>query len=186
MRKLKLQMQISVDGFVCGPNSEMDWLTWNWDDGLKEYVMGLTAPVDTIVIGRKLAEGFIPHWTNAITNPKTDDIFARKMVDTPKVVFSNTLHQAPWDNTTVVGGDIAEQISKLKSLPGRDIITYGGAGFSSNLIEAEIIDDLFLFVNPTAIGKGLPIFKGRTNLRLVETQAFECGIVLHHYQHQTK
>ncbi len=179
-------MQISVDGFVCGPNGEMEWLTWNWDDGVKKYVSDLTAPVDTIVIGRKLAEGFIPHWTNAITKPETDDIFARKMVNTPKVVFSNTLQQAPWDNTTVVGGDIAEQITKLKSVTGGDIITYGGAGFSAKLIEAEVIDDLFLFVNPTAIGNGLPIFKGRTNLKLVEARAFECGIVLHHYQHPTK
>lgn len=61
MRKVKLQMQVSLDGFVAGPNGEMDWMTWNWDDELKEYVMKLTDPVDCIILGRVLAQGFIPH-----------------------------------------------------------------------------------------------------------------------------
>ncbi len=90
MRKVKLQMQVSLDGFVAGPNGEMDWMTWNWDDELKEYVMKLTEPIDCIILGRVLAQGFIPHWTAAAQNPESDS-FTHKMVDTPKVVFSKTL-----------------------------------------------------------------------------------------------
>ena len=61
MRKVKLQMQVSVDGFVAGPNGEMDWMAWNWDDELKKHVTDLTEPVDCIIMGRKLAQGFIPY-----------------------------------------------------------------------------------------------------------------------------
>jgi dihydrofolate reductase len=69
MRKLKLQVQMTVDGFIAGPNGEMDWLTFNWDNELKEYVGALTEPVDSIVLGRKLAQGFIPHWA---ANPELE------------------------------------------------------------------------------------------------------------------
>jgi len=67
MRKLKLQVQMSVDGFIAGPNGEMDWLTFNWSDDLVTFVRELTASFDTIILGRKLAEGFIPHWQNAVS-----------------------------------------------------------------------------------------------------------------------
>ena len=62
MRKLKLQVQISVDGFIAGPHGEMDWMTFDWDEAISQYVQAITDPVDCIVLGRKLAEGFIPHW----------------------------------------------------------------------------------------------------------------------------
>mgnify|MGYP001396391717 CR=1 FL=1 len=66
MRKIKLQMQMTVDGFVAGPNGELDWAIFNWDDALNNYVMALTEPVDCILMGRVLAQGFIPHWTSAL------------------------------------------------------------------------------------------------------------------------
>ena len=69
MRKLKLQVQMSVDGFIAGPNSEMDWMTWNWDDKLKTFVSELTDSVDTILLGRKMTDGFISHWKSITQNP---------------------------------------------------------------------------------------------------------------------
>ena len=89
MRKLKLQIQISVDGFISGPNSEMDWMVFNWDDELKKYVNEITKPVDCIVLGRKLAQGFIPHWTS---KPKGEDLwFIDKINNSKKIVFTKTL-----------------------------------------------------------------------------------------------
>lgn len=181
MRKLKLQMQISIDGFVCGPNSEMDWMEWNWDEPLKEFVQKLTDPVDTIVMGKNLAMGFIPHWTAAIQQPDTNDAFARKMVETEKIVFTKSLKDHTWNNTRLAKGDLKEEINTLKQQEGKDIITYGGASFAGALIEQQLIDDLYLFVNPTAIGNGMRIFNGRTNLVLRETLPFACGIVVLHY-----
>ena len=182
MRKLKLQMQLSVDGYVCGPNGEMDWMTWNWDDEIKRYVTQITEPVDCILLGRKLAEGFIPHWAAAVKDPKTNDSFSRKMNDTPKVVFSNTLPSSVWENATLANGNIVDQVNGLKSQQGGDIIAYGGATLVSNLIGAGLIDDLYLFINPVAIGKGMAIFKDRTNMTLTETKQFPCGITVLHYQ----
>lgn len=184
MRKLILQMQISVDGYVAGPNGEMDWMAWGWGDDIKAYVSKLHENVDTIAIGRKLAEGFIPHWTAALQTPEGNDEFSRKMVGTPKVVFSKTLTESSWDNTTVATGELVDEIRKLKAAAGGDIIAYGGAGFASSLIKAGLVDDYRLFMNPTAIGKGMPIFKlldDKLSLKLVKSQAFEVGIVALNY-----
>lgn len=182
MRKLKLQMQVSIDGYVAGPNGEMDWMEWNWDDGLKEFVQQLTEPVDTIVMGKNLAMGFIPHWTAALQQPESNDVFARKMVETPKLVFTKTIGNNPWNHTQLATGDLKEEIGKLKMQEGKkDIITYGGASLAGALIAEQLIDDLYLFVNPTAIGNGMRIFNGQTHLVLQETLPFACGIVVLHY-----
>jgi len=181
MRKLKLQMQLSVDGFVAGPNSEMDWMTWNWGDDIKDYVKGLTAPVDSIVMGRKLAEGFIPHWKAYVENPATKDEFSEKMVTAPKVVFTKTLNESKWDNTAIATGDIAEEIQAIKNQPGGDIITYGGSSFAAALIRHNLVDEYHLFINPAAIGKGMAIFNAldsRLSLKLVEAKQFDCGIAV--------
>ncbi|MFD2873345.1 dihydrofolate reductase family protein [Mucilaginibacter ximonensis] len=180
MRKLKLQIQISIDGYVAGPNGEMDWMSWGWGDDIKAYVKELNHNIDTIVMGRKLAEGFIPHWEAAIKTPEGDDEFSRKMVDTPKVVFSKTLNTSMWANATVAAGDLVDEIKKLKAKDGGVIITYGGAGFASALIKAGLVDEYNLFVNPAAIGNGMPIFKlpdGKLALKLVNAQTFDVGIV---------
>jgi dihydrofolate reductase len=188
MRKLKLQVQISVDGFICGPNGEMDWLTWSWNDDIKNYVTELTDSVDTILLGRKMAPGFIGHWTNVLTNPNDESYpFAKKMIDKPKIVFTKTLDKSEWENTTLAKGEFADQIKKLKSQPGKDIIVYGGAGFDSSLIKEKLVDELHLFVNPAVIGKGLPIFKtisAKQSFKLIRSTPFDCGIVLLHYELQ--
>src|SRR5687768_2428705 len=91
MRTLKLQMQTSVDGFVAGPNGEMAWMTWDWDKGrLKDRVTALHQRVDSIVLGRKLDEGFVPAWEGRVAKPDAD-WFTHLMVDTPKIVFSRGL-----------------------------------------------------------------------------------------------
>ena len=91
-RRLKLQVQMSVDGYIAGPNGEMDWMVWDRDDKIKKYVDELTKPVDTILLGRKMTDGFISHWTDASSKPDDEAYaFAKKMVDTPKIVFSKTV-----------------------------------------------------------------------------------------------
>jgi dihydrofolate reductase len=183
MRKLKLQMQISIDGFVAGPNHEMDWMEFNWDEKLTAFVQGLTDSFDTILLGKNLASGFIPHWTGVLDSPENPEFSAAQtFVNTPKVVFSKTLTESIWANTELAKGDFIKEINRLKSLPGRDIIVYGGATFVRSLVEARLIDDLYLFINPTAIGEGLPIFSEKTSMKLINSTAFEGGIVVNHYQ----
>ncbi len=186
MRKLKLQVQMSIDGYMGGPNGEMDWTTWNWDDLLKKYTQDLTDPVGTILLGRKMAGGFIDHWRNVANDPANEMYAAgKKFTDTHKVVFSKTLTQSEWPNTELATGDITDEVNELKQQEGGDIIVYGGSGFVSSLIKANLIDEYHLFVNPAAVGKGLTIFgqlEGNRKMTLVKATPFECGIVVLHYR----
>ena len=189
MRKLKLQVQMTVDGYIAGPNGEMDFMVWNWDDELKNYVKEITEPVDCIVLGRKLAEGFIPHWATVAANPEDPEFTAgKKFTDTSKVVFTKTLDKSQWDNTILAKGDLVDEITKLKkSQDGgtKDIIAYGGATFVSALIKQGLIDEFHLFINPAAIGNGMTIFKeldSKQNLTLIKSTSFDCGIVVLNYE----
>jgi dihydrofolate reductase len=179
MRKLKLQVQISVDGFIAGPSGDMEWMVMDWDEELKHYIRKITEPVDCIILGRKLAEGFIPYWAS---HPNEEG--AGKINGTKKIVFTKSLDTSPWHNTILATGDLMEEITKLKKEAGGDIIVYGGADFVSALISKDLIDDYYLLLNPSAIGKGMPIFQ-RLNtiqkLKLVQSKSFACGIVLLHY-----
>lgn len=160
MRKLKLQIQISVDGFVAGPNGELDWMTWERDERLIQLINDLTDSSSTIILGRKMTDGFMNYWEDIVNNkPDSPEFtFAKKMVDTPKVVFTKTLDKSPWTNTTLAKGNLADEIAKLKKQEGKDIVVYGGASFVSSLIKENLIDEFNFFVNPVMIGKGMRIF----------------------------
>ena len=181
MRKVKLQMQLSMDGFVAGPNGEMDWMTWSWGDDIKKYVNDLTEPVDTILLGGHMPEGFIGHWKTVAENPADEGhAFGKKMYDTHKVVFTKRMTESKWENTVLAKGDISDEVNNLKNQQGSDIIAYGGANFVSNLIKYNLIDEYQLFINPVIVGNGMAIFKNVTeklSLKLVKATPFSCGIV---------
>jgi dihydrofolate reductase len=168
---------MSVDSYIAGPKGELDWIISNWDDKLKNYVFKLTEPVDTIILGRKMTDGFVSYWSDVMTKP--DDpwyAFAKKMIETPKVVFTKSLKKSQWTNTDIATGDLTDEITKLKSQDSKDIIVYGGASFDSSLIRAGLIDEFHLFINPVAIGKGMTIFidlKEIQRFNLVKSVAFE-------------
>ncbi len=190
MRNLKLQVQMTVDGFIAGPNSEMDWMVWDWDDELKQYVADLTEPVDCLILGRKLAQGFIPHWANVATNPdNSENAAGKKYTDTKKVVFTKTLDKSDnavleWNNTVLANGDLVDEINQLKNQKGKDIIAYGGATFVSALIKHQLVDEFHIFINPAAIGNGMTIFtelESMQMLTLIGSTKFDCGIVVLKY-----
>ena len=188
MRKLKLQVQISLDGFVGRQNGDLDWMTWNWSEDIKKYVVDLTNSVDTILLGRKMTDAFITHWEDFVKNkPDSEEYpFAKQMVDYHKVVFTKTLDKSVWENTTLAKGDVIDEVNKIKNQNSKkDIIVYGGAGFVSSLIKNNLIDEYHLFINPTAIGKGLEIFKdveSKLSLKLTKSTPFNCGIVVNQYE----
>ena len=185
MRALKLQMQLTIDGYCGSLTGEFDWMIWDWSEDIKTFVSNLTNPVDTIILGRKMTDGFISHWEKATSDPADPEYtFGKKMVDTQKVVFTRTLDKSPWRNTTLAKGKLEDEIFKLKDRDGGDIILYGGAGFVSEMVKYNLIDDYFLFINPVALGngRGLPVFPVRTALKLAESKAFDCGIVMLHYK----
>ena len=174
-------MQMTVDGYVAGRNGESDWMSFGTDEKITNRINELTDSSDTILLGRKMAGEFIDYWTSVSDDPENSEYaFAQKMVDIPKVVFSKTVTESVWRNTTTANGDLTEEIEKLKNRDGKDIIVYGGAGFVSSLIEKNLIDEYYLIVNPVAIGEGLRIFGNsvqRTNLRLVKSEIYSTGEV---------
>ncbi|GLW08049.1 deaminase reductase [Microtetraspora sp. NBRC 13810] len=182
MRKFRLQVQTTVDGYMADPNGEMNWMTFPWTDDINAYLDALTEQVDCIVLGRRLAEGFIPAWASGPEGESKETI--AMMNDTPKVVISNSLTESPWENAVVAGGDLTETVNRLKAQPGGDMIAYGGGTLVSELIARELLDEIHLLVNPTAIGAGMPVFAdtgAHQRLRLVSAQPFECGITALHY-----
>ena len=186
MRKLRLHVQMSIDGCIAGPNNEMDWMGGLLDDELIKYEYKLHEPVDTILLGRKMTDVFISSWSNVMNKP--DDpwyAIAKKMIETPKVVFTKTVNKSRWINTDIATGDLIEEVSKIKSQNGRDIIVYGGASFDSSLIKEKLIDEFYLFINPIVMGSGKTIFrdlKEIQKLTLIDSKVFDCGLVLLHYE----
>ena len=182
MRKLKLQMQISVDGFVAGPEGQLDWMTFEMDDKLLAFMNRITDTSDTILMGRKMAGGFLSYWEQIVTKPENPEYaFAQKMVAIPKIVFSKTLKQIEGKNVRVETGSMVEAVKALKDRPGKDIIVYGGADFVSSLIENGLIDELNFFVNPTAIATGLKVFRDRKAMLLKSSVPYASGIVVNTY-----
>ena len=180
MRNLKLQMQMSVDGFVAGPEGQLDWMTRSMDPTLIAKIVDLTDTSDTILLGRKMTDGFIQYWEGVPpSSPEYD--FAQKMVNTEKVVFSKTLKNVKGKNVRVENGALVDAINELKNRGGKDIVVYGGATFVSALIENRLIDELNFFVNPIAIGEGLQVFSQRTRLALARSVAYASGIVVNTY-----
>ena len=186
MRKIKLQMQLSVDGFVCGANGEMDWMVWEWDDVLKNYAGDLANSADTFLMGRATGEGMAMYWPTVATNPESkeeDKWMADKLNTLPKVVFSRTITSINWTNVRVAN-DIIEEVKELKKEPGKDIMLYGGASLVSSFIRENLVDEYHLFINPVVIGRGKTIFNNlreKMDLKLVNTTPSTTGIIILHY-----
>jgi len=191
MRKLILQMQMSVDGFV-GAAGDEHWQLWEWggnspwDDELKHDFNAVFAGIDTILLSRKMAEeGYLTHWGNAAKKFPADPFyaFAQRIVEVRKVVPSDRLKTSRWERSTVVSGDLPREVNALKAGEGGDIIVFGGAGFASSLIAAGLVDEFQLFVNPAVLGAGRRIFDqgGFRNLRLLGSKAYACGMVVNRY-----
>jgi dihydrofolate reductase len=185
LRKLRLQVQMSLDGCIAGPNGEMDWMVGLLDDELIKYASKITESVETILLGRKMTDVFISFWLDVMNKPDDPwNAFAKRMIEIPKVVFTKTLNKSEWINTDIATGDLIE-VSKIKSQSGRDIVVYGGASFDSSLIKEKLIDEFYLFINPVAIGNGMTIFKDLKEIQkytLIESKVFESGKVLLRYE----
>lgn len=184
MRKLKLQVQQTIDGFVAGPQGQLDWMTNVMEKNLEKFVNELTDSVDTIIMGRKMSREFLDYWEGVVHNKPGDPEFefAKKMVDKPKIIFSKTVSSIKGENVSVENGDMVEAVKKLKTQPGKDIIVYGGATFVSALIENDLIDDYYLCLNPVALGEGMRIFNAKKPMELVASTAFAESTVVNHFR----
>jgi dihydrofolate reductase len=185
MRKLKLQVQMTIDGFVAGPNGELDWM-WipgERDDDFFQKVIELADSCDTILLGRKMTREFIDHWENVVDNlpDSPEQALAQLMVNMRKIAFSRTQTAIKGRNLEVENGDLATAVQALKNETGKDIMVYGGANFVSSLISLNLIDEYYIFRNPVAIGNGLSIFKERKILKLESSTTYKNGKTVDKY-----
>ena len=184
MRKLKLQVQMTLDGFVGGPNGELDW---QWigkrDEAILQRVIELADTCDTILLGRKMTRGFIDHWEKALDNQPAgvEQPLAKQMVSMRKIVFSRSETAIKGRNLEVENGDLTAAVQALKKQPGKDIMVYGGATFVSSLISQDLVDEYYIFRRPVAIGSGLSIFKEQRLLDLERSITYKNGTMLHKY-----
>jgi dihydrofolate reductase len=183
MRKLIYSMGVSLDGFIAGPDGEIDWSAP--DEELHRFHNQQTRELGAQLCGRRLYEEMV-YWETAEEKPSLPEHeleFARIWRDTPKIVFSKTLEKVE-GNARLVRDSVAEEVAKLKEQPGKDLAV-GGAGLASTLMKLGLIDEYRLFVSPVLLGGGTPYFPAldeRVNLELVETQTFGSRVAYARYR----
>ena len=183
MRKLIYSMGVSLDGFIAGPDGEIDWSAP--DEELHRFHNQQMREIGAQLCGRRLYE-VMAYWETADENPSAPEHeleFARIWKDTPKIVFSKTLEKVE-GNARLVSDGVVEEVAHLKEQPGKDLAV-GGAGLASTFIELDLIDEYRLFVSPVVLGGGTPYFPAleeRINLELVETQTFGSRVVYVRYR----
>lgn len=183
MRKVSISNLVSLDGYIGGPNGEIDWFVSTVDKEFENYGIELIQSVDTMLFGRVTYQLMESYWPTA--KPGADD---QKVIDgmnnTFKIVFSKTLQNVGWNNSKLSKGNLIEEVTELKEQEGKNIVIYGSGSIVSQLSPARLIDDYRIFVVPVLLGSGIPMFKeniARIQLKLVETKKFDSGIVLMHY-----
>ena len=170
-------MLVSLDGFMEGPNRELDWHVT--DEVFNRYVADMLNSIDTILLGRVTYQLFAEYW------PTATDSEAPAMNELSKIVFSRTLKTVDWKNSRLAKGNIAEEIATLKRQPGKDIALFGSADLASTLMRLGLIDEYRILVNPIVLGDGKPMFKNvrdRTTVKLQKTETFRSGVVVLNYQ----
>jgi dihydrofolate reductase len=181
MRKVLLQMGLSVDGIVAGgPQGTSEAGAPDEDEAVRRWKVESLHQVDTHIMGRVTYEQMAGHWPH---NGPAE--YADLMNNIPKVVFSKTLTKAEWKESRIARGELSEEIARLKSEPGKDIMAHGGASFVQALSREGLIDEYRLVIHPVALGSGMPLFKDLAvplHLMLVESRAFADGTAICVYQ----
>ena len=186
MRNLIFFMHTSLDGFVAGLKGELDWA--NIDDELFDFVATMTDTADTALYGRVTYEMMQSYWPKAGEQPnatKHDKEHSAWYNKVSKVVLSKTISEKGLDNTTIISGQLTDNINKIKKQDGKNILIFGSPGASRSLLNEGLIDEFWLFVNPIILGQGMPLFKditGTTKLKLVDSKTFACGVIALHYE----
>jgi dihydrofolate reductase len=180
MKKVIFQMSISLDGYIEGPNREIDWHVV--DDELKAYAVDTLRATDVLIMGRRTYELMAGYWPTAQGN---DSIVKEQMNETPKLVFSRTLKSVEWQNSRLATETIADEVARLKRIPGDGLLWVGGSELASAFLDQGLIDEVRVILTPILLGAGKAVFgdiKKRQPLKLLSTKAFKSGNVLATYE----
>lgn len=185
MKKLIMQLELTLDGFYAGPNEEFDWFSLDQDQW--KMKVDLFNTIDTVLLGRKNYVGFGGYWPTVVNHPdasETDIKFSRWLDEIPKVVFSKTLEKAEWHHSRLVKDHLAEEIAKLKQESGKNILIMSSSSVAQECMKHDLIDEYWLGIHPVTLGKGLPLFRERVKLELLNSMVFGSGQVFLHYATQ--
>jgi dihydrofolate reductase len=185
MRKLIISEHISIDGYVGGVNGQMDWI--KLDEELFNLVGEFTNEADTALYGRKTYEMMESYWPTAASKPnatKHDIEHADWYNRADKLVISASMEGMQKEKTVFIGHDIPAKIKEIKSKPGKNILVFGSPSAAHLLIENNLVDEYWLFVNPVILGGGIPLFpqmNQRIKLKNDFSKTFGCGVQGMHY-----
>lgn len=185
MRKIIWLTHVSLDGFVAGPNGEIDWIYL--EDELFEDGHAVIKTADTALYGRvtyQLMENYWPTAAKSPTATKHDIDHANWVNPALKIVFSRSLKKTDWQNTRIIKGQVAEEIGNLKNQPGKNMILFASPSLASTFIDHDLIDEYWFNISPVILGKGKPLFENINNMRklkLLGTKTYKTGVVNLHY-----
>jgi dihydrofolate reductase len=180
MRKVISFMHVSLDGFVAGPNGEMDWI--KVDREIFDHVSKRIGERDTALYGRVTYEMMENYWPTAADNPaasKHDIEHSKWYSNVHKVVLSKTMTEQGLTNTTIISDNLSDNINEIKQQEGDDILLFGSPTATHSLMQQNLIDGYLLFVNPIILGQGIPLFadiKDKIKLNLLTTTQFTSGV----------
>jgi dihydrofolate reductase len=174
-------MHISLDGFVAGPNGEMNWI--KVDQEIFDHVGKRISKGNTAMYGHATYRMMEDYWPTAGKQPgasKHDIEHSKWYKDVHKIVLSRTLKGSEIPNTTVITDNLPERINEIRNQEGNEILLFGSPTATHSLMQLNLIDGYWLFVNPIILGTGIPLFtdiKEKINLKLVSTHEFSSGVV---------
>jgi len=186
MRKIISFMHVSLDGFVAGPQGEMDWI--KVDEAIFDHASEATRSADLALYGRTTYQMMDAYWPTAADNPKAskhDKEHAAWYNKVDKIVLSKSLEGQHIPKVTIISKDLRTQISKFKEMPGGDIVIFGSPGAVGTLMKEDLVDEFWLFVNPVLLGIGMPMFRNidsRKKLTLLADTRFASGVVSLKYE----
>ncbi len=183
MKNIISFMHISLDGFVAGPNGEMNWIKAN--EEIFDYVGKRISESDTALYGRVTYEMMENYWPEAGSKPgasRHDIEHSKWYSNVQKVVLSKKMKDTGLTNTIIISDNLPDRLNELKQSPGsgsEDILLFGSPSATHSLIQQNLIDGYWLFVNPVILGRGIPLFtdiKDKIKLNLLNTKQFNCGV----------
>jgi len=189
MRKVVVNAYVSLDGVVEDPGGAEKFEHGGWHNPyfngeIQQFQIDGLFGSDALLLGRITYQGFADAWPS-ITDEQG---FADRMNSLPKYVVSTTLNRVEWNNSQLIKGNIAEEVSKLKRKPGQDILVYGSPRLVQTLMQHNLVDEYSLLVFPVILGSGKRLFQdgSMATLKLVDTKTFSSGVVALSYQPDRK